>query len=386
MNYNSNINLNKNYTKNKLNTINQVLSNKVKNYKFNQLTTTSKSKYMNEKEYEKSFNNDIIKFEKTIKDIEKKKINVIIYHADNNDGVLAAYICWKYLKKDNKLSNIKFYGLKPGKSNVIDKSIENILYDLKDKYVLITDLAYNQQTLKALSNTVSKLIIIDDHPDLTIQGKTYFAGENHSASAYIWKFFYPEEKVPKMVQYIDDSDAKLFLPFTPNSNYVALSIGFRYVHNIFKLQGDKLFEILDDVLKNDNPNFFIFIGKYYDEVRENIKSQIAINARMINFQGYRVGVLNFNAPSLTKPVGRQIITNMKKRGENIDFAVLWGYEYSLNPPGYSVTIIDDHKQTKINLKELVNKLASKGGHPKGGYGHEHDGHFYWSKNIMELFN
>ena len=125
------------------------------------------------------------------------------------------------------------------------------------------------------------------------------------------------------------------------------------------------------------------------EVQENLKEQIARNAQIRNFQGFKVGVLNFNAPGLSKRVGRQIISNMKKRGQHIDFAVLWGYEYTYNVQAYRVQIIDDHQQTRIYMERLAKVLGKKGGHRKGGGGHPHAGNFYWphkkNQDIWDLF-
>lgn len=369
--------------KTKSRNFNKLAMNAVKNYKFDNGKNITKSKYKTEAEYQKSFG-DILDFEKKYSAKNKKDINLVIYHDDNNDGIIAAYVAWKYLVKDNKKS-VDFYGLKPGFGEMINRRIENIMGEIRGKNVLILDLSYNKETLNAIRDAAKSLIVIDDHPETTEKGKDIFIGKDHAAVAYTWKFFYPGEKVPKVIQYVDDSDRKLFLPFVPFSNLFALALGFRFVHNIFKASGEKLFEALDELLKGDNPNFFVFIGKYYDEVRENIKMQVANNAKMTNFQGYRVGVLNFNAPALTKVVGRQIVTNFQARGQPIDFAVLWGYEYTANPPAYNVTLIDDHKQTRINMAEIAKKLSKLGGHPKGGGGKQHEAHFYWNRDIWELF-
>lgn len=362
---------------------NKYLGNSVKKLQFNNGKNRSDPKYKTEKDYQNSFD-DIIKFSEKFKN--KKDIGAIIYHDENNDGVIAAYYAWTYLYKEHG-KDIDFFPLKPGHSPGVDKRVQILLPKLNGKLVLILDLSYNTETLNAIRSNSKGIILIDDHPETSHIGdndKNMFVSHNHAAVASTYKFFYPKNKVPKIAQYVDDSDGKLFLPFISYSNLFALTIGFRFIHNVYKLSGNKLFEELDNVLKDDNPNFFIFIGNYYDEVRENIKAQIAKNAKTANFQGYKVAVLNFNAPALSKVVGRQIITNFQNRGEKIDFAVLWGYEYTAE--GYRISLIDDHKQTQINLPQIAKKLGQIGGHPIGGGGHGHDAQFYWSKDIWMLFN
>tara|TARA_B100000780_G_scaffold279144_1_gene255934 strand:- start:2418 stop:2804 length:387 start_codon:yes stop_codon:yes gene_type:complete len=114
-----------------------------------------------------------------------------------------------------------------------------------------------------------------------------------------------------------------------------------------------------------------------NEVQENIKEQIARNAVIKDFQGYKVGVLNFSDPVLTKRIGRQICSNMIGK---IDFALLWAFEYNKNV--YRVQIIDDHNQTKVNLGDIARKMANT---EWGGGGHFHVGNFYRSGNIDDIF-
>jgi len=363
---------------------NKLAANAVKGYDFKNGKNSSKGKYKTEKEYQSSFD-DILKFQKQYTDAQKKQINLVIFHDDNNDGVVSAYISWRYLVNDNK-KDVKFLPMKPSHGRNVDKRVSNLEDQIKDKHVLILDLAYSDPTFDYIKNKAKSMIVIDDHAErVTYKDKNVFVGDGHAAVAYTWKFFYPNKEVPKFVQYVDDSDAKLFLPFISYSNLVSVSLGFRFVHNIFKSMGSETFEELHQFFKDDNINFWIFLGKYFEEVRDHLKNQIAANARAKDFQGYRVGVLNFGAPGLIKPVLRQIITNFKKRGEHIDFAVAYSYEYTANPPSYRVTIIDDHQQTKLNMGEIAEKLGKIGGHPKLGGGHTHVGNFYWSKDINDLF-
>jgi hypothetical protein len=363
---------------------NKLAANAVKGYEFKNGKESSKSKYKTEAEYQKSFD-DILKFEKSFTDAQKSAINLVIYHDENNDGIISAYIAWKYLVNESK-KDVKFIGLKPGRGRDIDDRIKRIDREIDGKNVLILDLNYSNKTFDFIKNISKQMIVVDDHHG----GEKYndvnaFVGQNHAAVAYAWKFFYPKEAVPKIVQYVDDSDAKLFLPYIPFSNLVTSSIGFRFVHDIFRPKGSEAFEKLHELFKNDNVNFFIFLGKYYEEVKENLKYQIANNAVIRDFQGYKVGALDFNAPSLVKPVGRQIISNMNKDGHVIDFVVLFGYEFTANPGAYRVQLIDDHKQTNISMKDIAERLGRAGGHSKGGGGHQHVGNFYWTGDIFDLF-
>ena len=89
----------------------------------------------------------------------------------------------------------------------------------------------------------------------------------------------------------------------------------------------------------------------------NIKDQVARNARFAYFQGHPVYVLNYNDPVLYKMVARQMITNAENNNQNIDFAVLWGYEYTSG--SYKVFLSEKHTRGKprFNLPQIAEHLV-----------------------------
>ena len=354
-------------------------------FKVRKNSINNKKAYNN---YEDSFD-DILLFRKKFTKREIDDINVIIYHNENNDGMFSAAIAYHYLMENSSKNdvNVTLIGEKPGKFNFRDRII--------GKNVLILDLSLKSEFLNDIIRLSKSYIVIDDHSKTLLNNEFIFNGSNHSACGYTWKFFYSKVSIPNTILYIDSSDGKLFLSFIPKS-YSTLftqSSGIRYTHSkskeimIRKQTGDFFIELWNVLNDDKKINMLIAIGHYYHEFSENLKEQIAINAVPMNFQGYRVGILNFNSPLLSKPVGRQIITNFKNKGMQIDFAVLWGYEYTSN--AYRIQLIDDHKQTRIRMDEIAQRLGSIGGSPKGGQGHPHVGNFYWPKNnnrdIWDLF-
>jgi hypothetical protein len=371
---------------NNKNIFNKLLYNSLKNKNISPPENINKNTIIkSEQNYNESFE-DIYNFRKKFKKEDLDQINAIIYHDENNDGMLSCSIVYHYLKEQDKNKEIQLIFTKPGKFIQFDNMI-------RDKNVIILDISFKEEDLQKIIRLAKSVILIDDHEKL-YNKNTLFNGKNHSACAYTWKFFYPNQLVPKIIQYVDNSDAKLFLKHLP-LKYINLfneAIGFRYIHNKsksiqIKKKDGRLFEELWNIIHTD-PNFLIMIGHYYDQVIENLKDQIAINAVKMKFQGYDVGVLNFDAPALAKKVGRQIISNFKKRNEHIDFAVCWSYQYVHRM--YRVQIIDDHIQTKINMADMARKLGYIGGTPKKGEGHAHIGNFYWpksdNKDIWDLFN
>ena len=364
---------------------NKILEECVKNKDFAQLNNLSDNNLKQlEQDYDNSFS-DIKKFRNDFTITDTTNIDTIIYHDENNDGMIACAIVRHYLKENGK-NNIKIIATKPGK-NIPDDLISN-------RNIIVVDLSFTKEMLQTFKKYTNSLIIIDDHPE-TLKDSSIFNGTKHSACAYTWKFFYPRLEVPKVIQYVDDSDAKLFLKYIPKtySHLFNHGLGFRYGHNktpkmILKKKSGEIFEELWFILMETIPNFWITAGYYYSEVTENLKEQIAINAVVRDFDGFKVGILNFNAPALVKPVCRQIITNFKNKGVHIDFVLLFGYEFTSN--SWRCQLLDDHRQTTINMGEISRKFGRLGGHPKGGNGHDHVGNFYWprtkNQDIWDLFH
>ena len=358
--------------------------------------------YKNDSSYQKSFDN-IIKFAKTITDKEKKTIDACIYNASNDDGLFSAWCFYKFLEKNDLLNGyISFVPLSAASGNKVDWHLEKQLEYIRNKNVIILDIAYSLPNLELIASVANKIYIIDDHPRndtelkqlntvKKLKGNWFIGDDKHAAVAYTWKFFFPKEPVPIIVQYIDNDDRKLNLPFIFYDRAFKTYVSFRITHSPYipKFNNVSSFKELDKQIENIDKNFMLTVGHYYDELVNNIKEQVARNAKKQYFQGHPVYVLNYNDPVLYKMVARQMITNAEKRGDNIDFAVLWGYEYTSN--AYKVFLSEKHtgRPPRFNLGKLAETLAKKGGHPMGGKGTKYVGNFYWphdkKHDIWDLF-
>jgi hypothetical protein len=367
-----------------------------------------KSKNINEdftdeiKKYQNSFD-DIIKFSKTITLIKKKRINCIIYHAENSDGIMSANIVVKYLKENKVADDIIIIPGKPlSGAGFINNRLQKYESQIKGRNVIILDLQYNKENLRYIESLAKELIVIDDHvighnQVLTVDknNSKHFIGDNsHASVAYTWKFFYPKIDVPLYAQIIDNDDRKLQLPFLSKYRNVSSFYNYRIFHNPylqkFGIKFDKVidFEYLDNAMSEEYKNISNIIGHYYDELANNIKDQVARNARFAYFEGHPVYVLNYNDPVLSRMVARQMLTNAKAKGDDIDFVVLWGYEYTNQC--YRVQLVEFHGgNPKYNLPQIAKILGNIGGTQKGGSGAKYVGNFYWSrskgKDIWDLF-
>ncbi len=334
-------------------------------------------KYKTKEEYDRSFTS-IELFSKKFTPEQLKTIDTVVFN-ENNDGFFAGAIAYHALKELG--AEIKhIVKIKPNASYKPDRDLE------RGCSAIFMDVSFSEFSLKYMLNYCKYMIVIDDH-EPNMKHENFYSSwvtskskNDHAACACTWKFFYPRENVPTVITYIDSSDTKLFLPWVSYSSKFTEAVGFRYTRSRSpeiraKTESGELFEELWKIIMQSNVNDLITFGHYYFEVTEKLKDQIAINAQIRDFQGYKVGILNYRSPALTKKIGRQICTNLKGK---IDFAVLWAWEYTMN--GYGITLINDHKGSNINLKELGDKLKVIGKHPKGGDGRPDEYNLYWPRN------
>jgi len=365
---------------------------------FEARNTKREGTYGNEKEYQNSFGNDIMEFSKKFTDKQKRDIDYVIYHRNNADGYTAAFVFWKYLTnsgKDKNYGHVIFEPLDPGfkKGGNVNPRIIPLLERIKGKNVLGLDISMNRATLKAIDDATNSMIWIDDHQTTkeAADMPNIFVGDGHSATAFTQKFFYPDKDIPVFVQYVDANDAKLFLPFLAHPDLFSLSFAVRITNNVILSKKQKnqvyggIFDEMNKIFPDDKqPSFMIFIGNYMNEIRENMKFEISNLAQPSGFQGYRVGVLNFDAPGLAKVVGRQIVSNFKNRSQAIDFSVIWAYQYIRRE--YRIQLATDHSPASIDVSKIAEQLgALPDGGKEGGGGHPNLASFYWKGDIFDLF-
>jgi hypothetical protein len=379
----------------------------IKSFNKELVSLFSKSKSVNKniefkeeiEKYQHSFD-DIISFSKKIELAKKKRINCIIYHADNSDGVMSANIVVKYLTENKSADDLIIIPAKPSSgAGLMNRRLEKYENQIRGRNIIILDLQYNKENLAFFKSLANDLIIIDDHPIGENQKNNtnkHFIGDNsHASVAYTWKFFYPKVDVPLYAQIIDNDDRKLQLPHLSKYRNMSSFYNYRIFHSPylhkFGIKFDKIsdFELLDAVIIDEYKNVSNIIGHYYDELANNIKDQVARNARFAYFEGHPVYVLNYNDPVISRMVARQMLTNANAKGDHIDFVVLWGYEY-INQC-YRVQLAEFHSgKPKHNLPYIAKTLGNIGGTGKGGGGAQYVGNFYWprtdGKDIWDLFN
>lgn len=354
------------------------------------------SVYKTEEEYEKSMKSSIDFSNKYTKK-QKKSFDTLIYH-HNADGVMSAYIAWDYLTDGGENDvELTLLSLKPdGKSKDISIYITKIEHLIKDKNVLMVDLSYNKKTMEYIKNITNEFVSIDNHRNSEIQGQLEYAyitdnrfdergslKSSHGACAATWKFFYPKDPVPYIIQSIDSNDVKLYIKYLPDPDAIIMAMDVQFIKNQKKnyhINKEQLFmDVHTFITKGtdvQNLNFLTIIGQIMNRYAENMKSEIARQAQPGKFIGkdktYNVYILNYAQPGLLKRVGKNIAENHREA----DFAVIWFYDFGKKQ--FEINLISSHRpgDKKVDIKKIASDF--------GGFGDGDHTRFSYKGNIGSL--
>lgn len=136
----------------------------------------------------------------------KPRVNIaVLYHADCADGFGAAWAAWK------KLKDKAVYISVPPNNRELPKIAEG-------KQVYTLDYSFPGDVIESVRKKVESLTVIDHH--VTNQANLSFATEavfdiDRSGAVLAWNYFHPQKSLPRLLQYIQDSDLWRFaLPKT----------------------------------------------------------------------------------------------------------------------------------------------------------------------------
>jgi oligoribonuclease NrnB/cAMP/cGMP phosphodiesterase (DHH superfamily) len=220
---------------------------------------------------------------------------------------------------------------------------ENLNRDLSNVEIYIIDFSYTKEVLLDLEKRCKKLVILDHHisaKEAVESVKEHVFKLEESGAKIAWKYFFPDENVPKIIEYVSDSDTwahKL-------EDWEAVS---SYIYSFGEFMSFDKFSELKEKIDNDFSSV-VNLGKEFIRIR-NISIDYYVNkAELIDFEGYKVYAVNAQK-EFRSEVGHAL-------AEKTDsFGIVYYYE---------------NNNWKISLRSVrdfdVSKLAEK----YGGGGHK----------------
>lgn len=129
--------------------------------------------------------------------MEVTKNIVVMYHGFCTDGFGSAYAAWK--KFGDKASYIPK-----------DRSEKELNIDLfKDKEVYLLDYSFSLKEMLDIEAVAKSFTVVDHHisaKEDVEKLKSFIFDNSHSGAYLSWEFFHKNEKMPRLIEYISDSD------------------------------------------------------------------------------------------------------------------------------------------------------------------------------------
>lgn len=230
--------------------------------------------------------------------LKKLKPICVLYHADCKDGFTAAWAAWKKFGSKADYIPIKLGNLPPS--------------EIKNKIVYTLDFMYYSPYLEKFIENNKKIVVIDHHisaKDFIKKVSEHVFDISHSGAALAFKYFHPNDKIPRIVGLVEEGDLWKF-----RSKDVKEILAYMGLFDFdFKIW-DKLISLGE---KESNCKKFAEYGtaiiSYEDKIIENI---IRKNAYQVIFEGHKIYAVN--APRF---LGSQIGMILSKKYP--PFALVW---------------------------------------------------------------
>ncbi len=275
--------------------------------------------------------------------IDPQQIDLVLYHANCNDGFGAAYSAWKLL--GNRAEYIACsHGTPPP--------------DVKGKKVVCLDFSFDNPTTKNLIKEADHFWVIDHHKSAMVElhdiGNTFF-DMTKSGAMLAWEYFHPGKESPKFIQYIQDRDLwKWELAYSKEFSAAFDMIPWNF-EEYEKFEDDSVF---DDAVKR---------GSYILAYSKTVIKKVCDKASKKKFEGKEVLVVN--SSHWMSEIGAKL-------SPDCDFAMIWYYDH-------------DHKQYRCSLRAFhehidVSEIAKR----FGGGGHKKASGFMlpWGQHPDSLFD
>lgn len=180
--------------------------------------------------------------EKKRQTIQTDKSMIVLYHANCPDGLASAWTARRHFGDDADYIPIKRGEAFPLIQNKIDKEIS----ELEDKEIYLLDFSFSKEENKSIESKTKKFVIIDHHissKEEVESATNHVFDLDHSGCYLAWQYFYPDEPVPLLLQYISEGDIFKFR-LADHESYMPAIYGREYsFENI---------DILNDMMNSDS--------------------------------------------------------------------------------------------------------------------------------------
>ena len=258
--------------------------------------------------------------------MDPQSVQVVIYHANCNDGFGAAYSAWKLLG-----NRAEYHAASHGSPPP----------DVTGKKVVILDFSYNNATTKALIEQAEELWVIDHHKSNMVElhdiSNTHF-DMTKSGAMLAWEFFHPGKEAPKFINYIQDRDLWQWeLPYSKEFSAAFDMVPWNF-DEYEKFEDDSVF---DDAVKR---------GSYILAYSKTVIKKVCDKATKRRYKDHDVMVVN--SSHWMSEIGATL-------AKDCDFAMIWYYDHDACIYKCSLRAFHD----TMDVSEIAKSFGG-GGHRK----------------------
>jgi hypothetical protein len=297
-------------------------------------------------------------------------VDVVIFHKNCLDGLLAAWCIWRHTHGDSHRCRHRcvFYPEVPGQTR-LGKGI-----NVDGKRVVMVDVSYDSQTMDCINTRASSFLLLDHHKsNLDKIGDRPYAlfDMDRSAASMAWLTFFPRDPLPLMVRYIEAHD--LGVRDDENVRAFAAAMGQHMLPHDLKRQ----FPELENLLGDHETQKMVSEGAVVDSTRGKLierNMHIGYECAFWNpdTQEYmRCVVANFGVASLTGDMAHALAVKHK---DTCYFSALWVYQNDKKHYSIVFRSVHDH----VDVSQIADYYQRGGGHPGAS-------HMYYSGDIHSLF-
>lgn len=260
---------------------------------------------------------------------------LVLYHDGCMDGTAGAWAA--YQKFGNSAEYI------PCKDRINLPELFSKRDNLSDAEVYIIDFSFPKDVLLSLERQVKKLVVLDHHisaKDNVESVKEHVFNVSESGAMIAWKYFFTDKNIPKIIEYVSDSDTwQHRLPEWESIESYVYSFGESLSFEDFSNLKDKVENKFDEC---------VCIGKEILRVRHISVDYYVNKAELIDFDGHKVYAVNVQK-EFRSEVGHKLAEKTNT------FGMVFYYE---------------NNKWKVSLRSVSDFDVSKIAEKYGGGGHK----------------
>ncbi len=224
------------------------------------------------------------------------------------------------------------------------------LTDLSNKVIYCLDYCPKEPYLSQMVEQAKSVIILDHHNGSHEQTEDYFnrgmlsglIDESHSGAVIAWSYFFPEKKVPFLLQCVEDRD--IWKWNIQDSDKILVAI------DSYPLNLDDWLKLV--VAVEENPSRFIRDGESILRYKDALVNATLKTARKVNFLGHAVLAANTHE-WLASDVGNTL-------AEGYPFSVIY-----FDMDGQRKFSLRSSQENGLNVR-VICELLGGGGHVHAG--------------------